>query len=182
MFLTTEVMGEYLSVGGSLISLVEEGNEALTCMSLIIISLIYIFKCFLLIYLGVLEYSNPADKMKYAFDPKTGLLLHMQSIGDRSNITLLYSSTRKDKPSMLLHSNGKKLKVTYNLNGAISTLDILDAADNIEQTWYVCILAIYTHFVRHLHKISGTNIIVIYVQVVIWLESLNLHCMSFIII
>ena len=178
MFLTTEVMGEYLSVGGSLISLVEEGNEAL------IISLIYIFKCFLLIYLGVLEYSNPADKMKYAFDPKTGLLLHMQSISDRSNITLLYSSTRKDKPSLLLHSNGKKLKVTYNLNGAISTLDILDAADNIEQTWYVYWLSIYTHFVRHLHKISGTTIIyiVIYVQVVIWLESLNLHCITFIII
>ena len=71
-----------------------------------------------------MKYEDPEVEEMYTFDYATGLLMEITSTDDGSTITLEYDSLQQ--PILFVHSNGKKLNVTYTDDGLISFVEILD--------------------------------------------------------
>lgn len=78
-----------------------------------------------------MKYEDPEVEEIYTFDYATGLLMKITStdVDDGSNITLEYNSLQQ--PILFVHSNGKKLNVTYTENGLISYVEVLDEDNTI---------------------------------------------------
>lgn len=76
-----------------------------------------------------MNYEDPTVEEMYTFDYTTGLLMKITSTDDGSIITLEYNSLQQ--PILFMHSNGKKLNVTYTDNGLISYADVLDEDNTI---------------------------------------------------
>lgn len=71
------------------------------------------------------------------FDSITGKLLLISGIYDDSKIQVQYTNDEDQFPSLFTHSNGKKMNITYTESGLISTVDILDEDENIQETRYI---------------------------------------------
>lgn len=93
-----------------------------------------------------LKYEDPEAEVMYTFDYANGLLIKITSTDDGSAITLEYNSLQQ--PIFFVHSNGKKLNVTYTDSGLISYLDMLDGDNTILKSRYVLIIlsTIYIYF------------------------------------
>ena len=78
--------------------------------------------------IGVI-YEDPEDEVLYKFDYKSGLLLNISSTEDDIVISIEYNNLQQ--PMILSHSNGLKMRISYNENGLISYVDILDGNNNV---------------------------------------------------
>ena len=72
--------------------------------------------------------------VNYVFDASSHKLIRIDSISDDSSISLEYEGNNATWPVRLVHTNGKKLRVTYNNAGMISYVDLLNEDDRVIKT------------------------------------------------
>ena len=80
------------------------------------------------------QYEDSQENEVYIFHPTSGKLTTIRSHFDNSSITVQYTNEEDQFPILFVHSNGKKMNITYTDSGLINTVDIMDEDDNIERT------------------------------------------------
>lgn len=106
-------------------------------------------------YVGF-QYEDSEESEIYIFHTISGKLKGIKNRFDNSNITVLYDNEESQFPILFVHSNEKKMNITYMDSGLISIIDILDAENNTERT-RLFILMSCVHVVLKSLEIRGLN-------------------------